>query len=333
VTNYFAIVNPRSGSRAGTKLLGWLADQSVPAASIFDKEKLSTLVRQIKKTAGDRRHKVIVIAAGGDGTASSVIQLMQQSGIKAPVVPFPLGTGNELAYNLGWGDYYKKMGRDALLKAYDTAAESKIDFWRARVKHVGNAEREYHFQSFFSLGMDARVVHSHATLQGKFPMLYRFRFMSLIWYVVFGVYEAFLRRIRMGKYLTMTEGKQSISAPRAGIIHILNIPTSGGHTDYFGESGFAKKPDQHTYFKPSISDGFLEISATEGIRSFLKSVLKLGPVKRLAQVKTIDITVDPKFPQRIQIDGEKIDDLALAVSIRRAGQQRILLGPGVRKGC
>ncbi len=328
----FAFVNRKSGSRAGRKIFDWLSQQNLPVYDLHGSNDLKAFISKIRAASKQKKERVVVIAAGGDGTISSVGEMLANNKIDAAIAPFPLGTGNELAYNAGWGGYFTDLRLDDYFVQFERAPVHEFDVWHAHTISEKGEPRVFRFQSFFSLGMDARVVYSHALLQKKFPALYRFRFMSLIWYVVFGVYEAFLRRIRIGKYLKISCGNQEILAPRAGIIHILNIPTSGGHTDYFGHDLFEKKPPAG-YAKPSVADGMLEVSATEGIRSFLKSVLKLGPVTRLGQVRQLELTADVGHPQRIQVDGEKVDELMVEIKIRHAGKQKILLGPGRRRGC
>jgi diacylglycerol kinase family enzyme len=328
-----AFVNPHSGSKKGRRAIELLARRGISVFDLSSSDSPDQFLEQVSTrftAITDSNH--IVIAAGGDGTVSFVVSLLHRHKIKCPVVPLPLGTGNEFAFNTGWRHAGKLKKIDEFLDACLYADEADLDCWSVRLETGTGKIIAKTFQSFLSIGVDANVVYDHATLLQKHPHWFRFRFLSLFWYLVFGLYEAFFRLKHIGQHMQFTVDGTVMPVPNAGIFHFLNIPTSGGHTDYFGINEFFKSPPAG-FVNPSIHDGLIEIAATETRLAFLRSALKMGHVTRLAQARAIDIVINPDFPQRLQIDGEKIDECVVAVSIRWAGRQKILLGPGRRRGC
>ena len=80
-----------------------------------------------------------ILVAGGDGTISSVLEyLYKEEGSKPPVGVMPLGTGNDLAKVLRWGnsisaDIQSEKDLNLVIKHYlkevSSAHVSALDRW------------------------------------------------------------------------------------------------------------------------------------------------------------------------------------------------------------
>ena len=99
-----AFVNPVSGAQRGCDLLPLLREV-LGDANVFDLSATGPLPGLI---ANLHERDLRVIACGGDGTVRWVIQTMIEYGFTPlpPVGVLPMGTGNDLSREFGWGISY-----------------------------------------------------------------------------------------------------------------------------------------------------------------------------------------------------------------------------------
>ncbi|KAJ9557886.1 hypothetical protein OSB04_012500 [Centaurea solstitialis] len=160
--------------------------------------------------AKEIRERLRIVVAGGDGTVGWVLgclgELKRQG--REPVPPtaiIPLGTGNDLSRNFGWGGSFPFNWRTAIKKMLDRALNApicRLDSWNLVIsmpagaeldvpyslKHteevildqdlerVGRLPKEVScyqgvFYNYFSIGMDAQVAYSFHHLRNEKPYL------------------------------------------------------------------------------------------------------------------------------------------------------------------
>lgn len=93
------VINRLSGPQFGEEIIEHLYKYFNPAQVI---DLLDGEIQDIKLFKGIPGLKVVV--GGGDGTVSSISSVVRDLlGEKVPVIPMPLGTGNDLSRAIGWG--------------------------------------------------------------------------------------------------------------------------------------------------------------------------------------------------------------------------------------
>lgn len=148
----FLLVNPRSGSLEGRRLLKMTPSQKIEISqtkrsyvnifNVTDFNEMSLFKRTISDFMG--LEKLVVAIAGGDGTFMNVVKEIEDSGIdvdKLQFVQLPFGTSNDISRIFGWGSRpRRKMKRNLgfLCKRLDMAEEVKLDVWRVKVKTKPN---------------------------------------------------------------------------------------------------------------------------------------------------------------------------------------------------
>jgi diacylglycerol kinase (ATP) len=154
--------NPYSGAgpnrRRVDALLGALRALGAPATVVWDEaERVAALV-DAARTGGCQA----VVAAGGDGTVSQVINELPPG---VPLAVLPLGNENLLARALGFG-----ADPEALARAVIACRTRTIDLGRAT-----SADRSRLFVLMLGAGFDAAVVHRVASWRARGPALRRIR--------------------------------------------------------------------------------------------------------------------------------------------------------------
>ena len=154
--------NPYSGAgpnrRRVDALLGALRALGAPATVVWDEaERVAALV-DAARTGGCQA----VVAAGGDGTVSQVINELPPG---VPLAVLPLGNENLLARALGF-----VADPEALARAVVACRTRTIDLGRAT-----SADRSRLFVLMLGAGFDAAVVHRVASWRARGPALRRIR--------------------------------------------------------------------------------------------------------------------------------------------------------------
>ena len=171
-----------------------------------------------------------IIVAGGDGTVTWILGIIDELVKAYPTVPvppvaiLPLGTGNDLAINLGWGKSFRPANiksTTALGKTVTritTAPTTLVDHWNVRFDHMPfsvedslphalhlcNQNNEtLHaeeiregpssvpmsatsaFWNYLSIGLDAQTAYKFHTLREHHPSCTSSRLINQAWYGVF----------------------------------------------------------------------------------------------------------------------------------------------------
>lgn len=149
---FLCLVNPVAGGHAGKLLLEQLqriCTLHYPESRVLEMDPAG-LESQL---AGADRFDCVV-AAGGDGTVSRIIRKARAGSAKIAV--FPLGTGDDLARELGVYHQSRQLELEDWLRWCGAAPVRELDVWSLQAASPGG--REVRFCNYLSLGFDAAVV-------------------------------------------------------------------------------------------------------------------------------------------------------------------------------
>lgn len=149
------LINPISGGGQGK-----VVEKFVP--EIMQSMGLSPSEWSAELTDGNRLREQIretaektetLIAVGGDGTVSTILSVILESGIaeKLRLGLIPLGTGNDLARVLNLYESFVNKGLLFLVRRLLRAQSRPFDIWKVNGKFV--------LANYFSSGIDARIAH------------------------------------------------------------------------------------------------------------------------------------------------------------------------------
>jgi len=145
------LTNPLSGKTEGQKIKGKLfsilknhlpsKEYDIVSTELDMKDQLSNICTDYEK----------VVAAGGDGTISNIIQAMAALGWKQKIGIIPLGTGNDLARSLGILEAAENGGLENLIKIILKGKTKQLD-----ILEVNN---KYTCINYIGLGNDAGILN------------------------------------------------------------------------------------------------------------------------------------------------------------------------------
>ncbi len=149
------LINPISGGGQGKVILKFLPEimQSMEFLHEDWEAKLTEGARlreQIRETAEKTE---TLIAVGGDGTISTILSVLLESGLSEHVRLglIPLGTGNDLARVLNLYETFVNKGLLFLVRRLVLAKCRPFDIWKVNGNFV--------LANYFSSGIDARIAH------------------------------------------------------------------------------------------------------------------------------------------------------------------------------
>lgn len=205
------IINPASGAGAGARLAQEVATRLGPErVSLLGRCDLATVVSGLEQPD-------IVVACGGDGTASAVAEVLASRPQTAPAMAIlPLGTGNDLARVLGWS----RAGDDlaAFLRRLPVSARRQLDRWR-----VTGPQLDRGWCNYLSLGVDARVAQHFHDLRGRHPWLVRGGTINRGVYALLGAQQ---RGIELRHRVRLAGGP--VLPAWAAVLVLGNIPSYAG---------------------------------------------------------------------------------------------------------
>ncbi len=310
---------------------------------------LKQLWSTLERHSGDENAAYIkshlrIIVAGGDGTITWVLGCIADLGLSPapPVGILPLGTGNDLSINLGWGKKFNESWVhekyiDGTFAKYRNAAVQKVDFWDMTMtvpdpSFYGDLPNPIsrdacdstltraRFWNYFSIGVDAEASYNFHNLRENNPCLASSRSINQMWYGVFtcgtGWFCGGVRPIDRFASIKIKESSsdewKELTVPSSiSAIILLNLQTYGGGRDIWGVKN--KKNLAKKQFKPpSCDDGLIEVL---GFKNGWHTAMVMGEVnsssihaKRLAQCNAIELTIRSRNDRGqqvyMQMDGE-----------------------------
>ena len=158
-------VNSKSGGKQGPELIDKLR-KLLNEENIFDLASIKPK-EIIEKYLEEKGRKFDILCCGGDGTASWILEVLDDFHLLDPpsVAILPLGTGNDLARTLKWGGGYE--GSEDLKDILNQILHSekiKLDRWQLSLTPLSIQTLKpiktstYVMNNYFSLGVDAKVA-------------------------------------------------------------------------------------------------------------------------------------------------------------------------------
>ncbi|XP_072266222.1 diacylglycerol kinase delta [Pyxicephalus adspersus] len=154
--------------------------------------------------------------------------------------------------------------------------------------------------NYFGIGLDAKISLDFNNKRDEHPKKCRSRTKNMMWYGVLGTKELLQRSYKNLEQRVLLEcDGVPIPLPSLQGIAVLNIPSYAGGTNFWG----GNKEDD-TFAAPSFDDKILEVVAVFGsMQMAVSRVIKLQH-HRIAQCRTVKITVLGDEGVPVQVDGE-----------------------------
>ncbi|KEG11311.1 diacylglycerol kinase-like protein [Trypanosoma grayi] len=280
------------------------------------------------------RHKpAVVIVAGGDGTVSLVLDILD--GLRdvgaipcasAAVAVLPMGTGNDLSRTLGFGGGYVKPLREPdakfqrLLDRIKRAKKLKMDRWKLVVqkypvslsngwnddfskKSIGDADAPSHtMMNYFSIGFDASIISQFSAFRDEHPTLCSQRAVNKFWYGCFGCGSMCTAdTLPRGKMRLQVDGMDVEIPPDAKALVVTNVTSYAGGAVLWEDS-------RGVFAKPSVGDGMLEVCVLYGALHIAGVHAGIRKAMKVAQGRQLRIMAPAGFA--MQYDGEPMNRIA-----------------------
>ncbi|XP_072318095.1 diacylglycerol kinase delta isoform X2 [Eucyclogobius newberryi] len=154
--------------------------------------------------------------------------------------------------------------------------------------------------NYFGIGLDAKISLDFNNKRDEHPEKCRSRTKNLMWYGVLGTKELLHRTNRNLEQRVLLEcDGRPIPLPSLQGIAVLNIPSYAGGTNFWGGT----KEDE-TFTAPSFDDKVLEVVAVFGTMHVAVSRVINLQHHRIAQCRTVKITILGDEGVPVQVDGE-----------------------------
>ena len=310
-----------------------------------------------------------LLVVGGDGTVGWVLSCLDAlqaafAGLKEPVhwIPppvavWPLGTGNDLAWCLGWGSgaaVLRERGLGAALADLEHAAITLLDRWNVRIVEapalpraplavaeqlqrmgksslgaLGAKQRrdlpQGHvsakaMNNYLGIGVDAHVALQFHRLREEHPAWFRSQMGNKLWYTTLGAKDLINHSSRdLPQKLQVECDGQPLALP-GGIegILVLNIQSCYGGVDVWGSA----LDDGRAFVPSTLCDGVLELVGVFSVWHLGQLQIGLSRAVRLGQCRHAIIRTSAHLP--MQVDGEPWNQPPAQLDISLKGQAFML---------
>ncbi|GAB6033373.1 hypothetical protein CHUAL_013138 [Chamberlinius hualienensis] len=300
-------INPRSGGNQGAKLMQkfqWLLNPR----QVFDLSHGGPLIglEYYKKVPNLR-----ILACGGDGTVGWILSMLDEIGINPspPVAVLPLGTGNDLARNLGWGGGYTDEPISKILSNIEDGEITQLDRFNITVVpnpypdptngEEGKSQLPLNVvNNYFSLGADAYIALEFHEAREARPDKFNSRLRNKMFYGQAGGKDLLQRKWKdLSDYATLEcDGKDltpKLKELKVHAILFLNINSYGGGTHPWNNQSAG-------FESPTTHDGLIEVI---GLTTYQLALLQAGGHGTcLAQCHSARVATTRTIP--VQVDGE-----------------------------
>lgn len=304
------LINPISGGGEGRNVEKFLPEimDSLGFARADWVAEFTTADGQHQQALNAIANSRKLIAVGGDGTVSTVLRALMETGRYADIQIglIPLGTGNDLARVLQLYDAYSNRGLLYLVRQLVQASSRPFDLWKIN--------DTFAMANYFSCGIDARIAHdfnqdrASGKIPGSSPLANKLHYV-----------KRFIgdRAHRLGhvslRYMDAKGQWHSKVLSKHRTVIVGNIPSFASGANPFQDSDMA--------------DGLLEIVPVKSLFRFLGGIgLGQNFVKMfLPSWHAREIIIDFEPNEFLQLDGEDLSGhCGDRIHISYAGQTQLL---------
>ncbi|XP_078470144.1 diacylglycerol kinase delta-like isoform X2 [Lampetra planeri] len=154
--------------------------------------------------------------------------------------------------------------------------------------------------NYFGIGLDAKISLDFNNRREEHPEKYRSRTKNIMWYGVLGTKELLQKTYKNLEQRVLLEcDGQPIPLPSLQGIAVLNICSYAGGTNFWGGT-----KENDTFTAPSFDDKILEVVAVFGSMQMAVSRVINLQYHRIAQCRTVRISILGEEGLPVQVDGE-----------------------------
>ena len=321
------LYNSKSGGQKALSLLKYFRAYTT---LIYDLFELSSSDSELHKLSDDLQryqHQIIVCIVGGDGSqcwAASLIDkaiqlkllTLEMKHVPYPtIIPFPVGTGNDLSRSLGWGHLERKPKRiikhvaDAQFCYNYTKRFSFLDRWG--ISYIFDDTKDTTqfindfipplaetFLGYLSFGYDAKITYHFDARRNNNPKGFTSQKKNQALYAKLGLKEFLMPSNTISDCVQLEVDGECVDIPTCTrSLKVVNINSAASGIFFWG------KRQTKLFKKPKLNDGLLEVMTTTGPRDLVVIKSNLSNANRLRQAKDIRLKI-VKTPIYLQIDGE-----------------------------
>ena len=266
-----------------------------------------------------------VIVAGGDGTVSRAMDLIDQckgnekkskklkkhkGAIKdkrPTIAVIPMGTGNDFSRSLNMGKGFTKGKYVGNLSKFNdyidhciSAKQGQFDRWVIEKNKIGSqgsttGSDKYKMNNYFSVGFDANIAKNFDSFRQKNPSLCQSRVMNKLWYGRYSL-ASMVGEPKIHNIVKLTVDGTEVTLPKG----IKSLVVS--NVDSYASGCKLWKSKNDKFKKVSVNDGLLEVQGIYGITHMAGITMKMRSAYKIAQGKDIVIETSKGLP--MQWDGE-----------------------------
>uniref|UniRef100_A0A183IV78 Diacylglycerol kinase n=1 Tax=Soboliphyme baturini TaxID=241478 RepID=A0A183IV78_9BILA len=256
--------------------------------------------------------QAVIVAAGGDGTISWILTLIEQvfqPNERKPLLAIvPLGTGNDLSRVLGWGSASAgDIDVKRLILAIKHSKPVSLDRWNVRITLISRfgmkwIQQNFKMNNYLSVGVDALVTLNFHHRRKHLPRVMSGRFINKLLFFTYGTKDVLERACRnLQDFVEVRLDDRLISLSQIEGIVVLNIPFWGAGVRpwQMGSAGEGLMP----FPAQAIDDGVLEVFALYSSFHIAQMQVGLSEPLRLGQAKRVELMIkNNTLP--MQVDGE-----------------------------
>jgi len=329
LSEYFriiALVNTLSGAKKGWELVKTFGRYAISIYNPVDLSLSGTMRQKLGRELLRYQGHCLVLICGGDGSNGWSVSLIEQSLASieeqrrdAPfpvVIPFPMGTGNDLSRVLGWGHIgvagdakiLDALG-DILFAAQSGDRWSKLDRWTVSFdSNQPSLSLPSQFVCYLSIRYDALIAHRFEEARRRNPSRFTSQSMNQAVYAKEGVKHLFRPCTPITEYVEVRIGDRTVALPpNCRSLKAMNINSAANGVFFWGaEPSTRSEAEQQCV--PHLDDGILEVMATTGVGQLVKCRTTRAHAHRMAQTNRLTIRIKGIPPRSegiaLQIDGE-----------------------------